>query len=557
MQAVKNFILKIGKPVFFLFQLMCYLLIYFLLLYNSFNYLDPDFGWHLKIGQDIYQNQQVPRIEIYNFPILGQTWVDHEWLANLLIYIIYENFGYIAVSLGFALLIMIVLLLQNFLVKKYICSKKTTIFLLLLLQLFGVYASRGLFGIRVQEVALLFILLLIWIYFEVERQGQIRYLLFLPLLFYCWSQLHGSFMIGLVLLWIWFFSRNLLVMWAKKRRNRIAYMINLTFFTPISTSKKQNRFFLIMIIASNIIVLFGPYGIELINFLTNYSNTFYMNHIMEWLSPFSLLTDIYSILYLLLGLSFYYFYFMFFYVNKKPVQKVDGFMFMAGLVLFILAYRSTRHLPIFFLFSSFLFIEFFSKFKLKFIEKLLIFNYKSQVALNLFGLLISVVFFIIIESLFTLTYFNKNPFQSYCENYPCYALKYLREKKITHLKTLNVYMWGGYMLHEQPNTPIFIDGRLPIKKFKDKSFLEEYYRAFSPDSFNQAAYEYGFDLILIKSWSDKKNQSNMILEILKKILRKIYDAEREKQELKKTITENRNYGLIYTDDVSIVFIRQN
>ena len=62
-----------------------------MLFHNSFSYLDPDFGWHYQVGQEIWQEKQVPLVENHIFPIAGKSWVDHEWLANLFIYLV-NNF---------------------------------------------------------------------------------------------------------------------------------------------------------------------------------------------------------------------------------------------------------------------------------------------------------------------------------------------------------------------------------------------------------------------------------------------------------------------------------
>ncbi|PJA10525.1 hypothetical protein COX68_00270, partial [Candidatus Falkowbacteria bacterium CG_4_10_14_0_2_um_filter_41_15] len=87
----KVFPLKFKTIIWALF----YILIFALLLKHSYAYLDPDFGWHLKTGQEIITTGQVPSINYVNYTLLGESWVDHEWLANAAVYWIFTNWGYL------------------------------------------------------------------------------------------------------------------------------------------------------------------------------------------------------------------------------------------------------------------------------------------------------------------------------------------------------------------------------------------------------------------------------------------------------------------------------
>ena len=98
-----NYLKNIKKQTVFtiaIWIIFC-LLFFSVLLRNSYLSLDPDLGWHLKIGSEIVQNREIPRIEHYDYPMLGRSWVDHEWLMNAITYLIYNNFGYFAVSVFF------------------------------------------------------------------------------------------------------------------------------------------------------------------------------------------------------------------------------------------------------------------------------------------------------------------------------------------------------------------------------------------------------------------------------------------------------------------------
>ncbi len=54
-----------------------YLFVFSFLACNSFSYLDPDFGWHLRFGQIIWESRSLPHDQIFMWSLGGQQWVDH------------------------------------------------------------------------------------------------------------------------------------------------------------------------------------------------------------------------------------------------------------------------------------------------------------------------------------------------------------------------------------------------------------------------------------------------------------------------------------------------
>jgi len=81
--------------------------------------MDPDLGWHLRVGEQILKERAAPSLETYDYPLEGRTWVDHEWLINAASYWIYANFGYVALNVLFALMVVAALLVLNLIARKY------------------------------------------------------------------------------------------------------------------------------------------------------------------------------------------------------------------------------------------------------------------------------------------------------------------------------------------------------------------------------------------------------------------------------------------------------
>ena len=71
-------------------------------------FLDPDFGWHLRVGE-LIAKQGIPRTDPFSFTMPSYLFVDHEWLTNVIIYFGYSLFG--SVFLYFVFLILWLLLM--------------------------------------------------------------------------------------------------------------------------------------------------------------------------------------------------------------------------------------------------------------------------------------------------------------------------------------------------------------------------------------------------------------------------------------------------------------
>src|SRR2546428_5591140 len=65
--------------------------------------LDPDLWWHLANGRLIITTGTIPHVDLYSFSAAGQPWVMHEWLADLMMYLVYQLGGLpllVAISAG-------------------------------------------------------------------------------------------------------------------------------------------------------------------------------------------------------------------------------------------------------------------------------------------------------------------------------------------------------------------------------------------------------------------------------------------------------------------------
>ena len=161
--------------------------------------VDTDTWWHLAAGRLMWQTGQIPRRDVFSHTAFGKTWIDHSWLAQLILYGLHRLGGPPALALGAAALITLSLAL---------------IYLLMdaparVLPGWGVYL-RG-FGLLLVALAssvmwvarpLLFTLVFFSAVMVVLRRGESapKALWALPGLFVLWGNLHGGYAAGLILL---------------------------------------------------------------------------------------------------------------------------------------------------------------------------------------------------------------------------------------------------------------------------------------------------------------------------------------------------------------------
>jgi hypothetical protein len=151
--------------------------------------LDPDLWWHLRTGQAIVEQQAVPRADPFSFTFAGRPWLNHEWLAEVVMHGA-ERAGGMA-----GLLFFIGLALTAAFVVAWLRMQRRNVDPPTAATILGLafYAGSMSWGPRVQILSLLFASLFAWAL-------ELRKMWLLPALMLIWANLHGSFAIGLGML---------------------------------------------------------------------------------------------------------------------------------------------------------------------------------------------------------------------------------------------------------------------------------------------------------------------------------------------------------------------
>ena len=160
---------------------------------------DGDTGWHIRTGQWIAANHLVPTHDVFSFSKPNGVWFAWEWLSDLLFAGLNHLGGLRAVVLFSLLLLCVTFTLLFRLVSRH-CNPVVGI----VITMFAAASSSVHWLARPHLFTLLFLVLF---YFMLERvrAGQERiagipYFVLLPLATIVWTNLHGGFIVGILML---------------------------------------------------------------------------------------------------------------------------------------------------------------------------------------------------------------------------------------------------------------------------------------------------------------------------------------------------------------------
>ncbi len=154
-----------------------------------------DFWWHLKSGQIILQTGSIPTTDVFSYTAAGKTYVLQNWLGEIVFYLIYKAGGP-ALVIFFNTLLLVATIVPVYILCLRGASNNRAAVLAACLAAVPL-AFQG--NIRPQVFSFV---LFAWFYFVlVEYQKRKHNLLWLlPLLIVLWVNLHGGFVLGLILL---------------------------------------------------------------------------------------------------------------------------------------------------------------------------------------------------------------------------------------------------------------------------------------------------------------------------------------------------------------------
>jgi hypothetical protein len=159
----------------------------------EFSYVtaDPDLWGHIYFGADHWQTGDLRRTDLYSFTANRLPWINHEWLAELIFFLIYNILGGAGLLLGKLLLGLTVVLIV------WRIAARQAFHPLIGPAVFAaaVFAMKPGFMIRPQLFSFLLFIVELAI-LHAYRQGRHAWMAGLPIMMALWVNLHGGFLMG-------------------------------------------------------------------------------------------------------------------------------------------------------------------------------------------------------------------------------------------------------------------------------------------------------------------------------------------------------------------------
>ncbi|HEX8175698.1 MAG TPA: hypothetical protein VF543_11320 [Pyrinomonadaceae bacterium] len=427
-----------------LFFLILMLVLFFL---ATREVTDPDFWWHLRAGQYIFETRSIPHTDIFSFTFDGREWVTHEWLSELLIYALFKWLGWGGLVTGFALIITAASGLSL-----YSCEKSGAHALVSWVAvLLGALATAPVWGVRPQMFSMLLTSVFLFILTGYMRDEVKRSVWWLPPLMLLWVNLHGGYVLGIVLITIALLGITLDGLAEKRTHGEIF---------------RRVRPLIFVLLLCVIVVPLNPNGVRLFTYpFETLASSAMQEHIEEWLSPnfhqtrFLLLAALMFATFAALALS-----------TKR--LRVSELLMLCATAYAVL--RSGRHLPIF----AFAAVPLLAEHATLWIKSqdwsAPLFAPEKITSGRQTFLRAAVLAAALVFSLMNARHVIAKQADSEEKHFPARAVAFLRAQNLPD-PIFNWYDWGGYLIWKlYPERRIYIDGRADV--YGD-AFLEEFLRA--------------------------------------------------------------------------------
>jgi len=473
---------------------------------------NADIWYHLKTGEYILKNHTIVHQDIFSYTALGNQWINHQWLSQVLFYLIFKNFGFKGVILFSALIMNAALFLLA-----SIAYKKSNYIVTTLLFILTIFYSVLFIPIRPLIFTYFFAALYFYILYTYKYRDK-NFIYILPLLQVIWANLHASFLLGIVLIFFYLFGE--LIMWKTKVFNQEKII-------------KNHKYYKLLIIGiiSILVSLLNPNGYRLFLYPTYLlKSKLFLMHLTEWTSIFQYRSSppptllYYKIIIIVLMSTFL--------LNIKRINASHLIIFCG---LFYLSLNSRRNVPLF-LFLSFPLVCL-NIFTLeRFIKRLRLKYFLTP--LNIIIRVIIIMFMVIkisdvvSDRLYVKLNLNRRfgfGFTEYPFSYLDEACNFIEDNGIKG-NIFNEFDIGDYLIWRFfPKRKVFIDGRPLVY---GENFFSDYKEVLiNPQGWGNLVAKYDINYALLHCASP--SASNLLIKLYR----------------------DKNWILIYLNNNSVIFIK--
>jgi hypothetical protein len=409
--------------------------------------LDTDLWWHLSAGKETVTSGHALLTDIFSYTRYGAEWHNHSWLAEVILYYLFEKGGYLAMSS------LVAVLATTSLGFVYLQLEGPAILRAAVLLLVGIVES-WLWSPRPQLFSLVFLALvgfLLYLY----KWKRIDHLWLLPPLFIFWSNIHAGYTLGFLLIGAVLLGELINHIPGYPAESRLPWkgIFRLGFWGLLS----------------GLLVVINPNGINtwLVPFQTIQIQSL-QQYIAEWASPDFHQIGQQSMLWLLFACLG---------AISLSKQKIDGTDLVCLILFGYLAFISYRNLGPFAVVAGPILARYLWSALKGFRERAnVIVEEKTSRFLRLQklgrknlpgyvrkGVNLSFTGVILAAALIRIYFATYPPMiaSQLSKTFPVEAVNWMREQK-PNGNLFNSYNWGGYLEWNLPEYPVFVDGRTDL-----------------------------------------------------------------------------------------------
>jgi hypothetical protein len=394
---------------------------------------DPDFWWHIRIGRWMVENGRMPSTDIFTYTVPTHVWTDHEYLTEILMWVVYSATGAIGIGILFGLITYAGFYLM------YRQARREPFVVVGVGLALGAVAGAPIWGPRAQMITFaLTCLELYWL--QGYLSGRSRALQFFPLLMALWANLHGGWVIGFV--WLGVAVAAELIGWA---------------WNPSNPAHRAHvRFLAIVTAASAVAVLATPHGFSLYLYpFQTVASAAQERLIVEWFSPdfHQPYLRPFELMVLLLIVGF-------------ALRRPTIYDLLLSLVALALALQSVRNIALFVAAATPVLIRSYSGY---WKEVSAAHGWKLTIPTRpVFGYITALA--LLVVALATAVHIVNEVTPSHqqsltASNYPVAAADWLAAHPEVGTRMYNQYGWGGYLAYRfypEPNRRVFIFGEAAL-----------------------------------------------------------------------------------------------
>jgi hypothetical protein len=409
---------------------------------------DTDTWWHIRSGEYIVKNKEIPKTDPFSYTRYGHDWIDHSWGSQIVIYGVYDLFGGSTApgdsgNIGLALYTAALATLGMAFVY-LMCDGN--VYLRAFVVVLGAAAAAVFWSPRPQMFSFMLGALVLYVLHLYKRERFDRLWLIPPVML-IWANLHGGFAIGFIF------------MFGSIVGEVLGNLFNGD--DPDVVSWGRLRKMVIVTLVSIPMIAINPNGIKMLGYpFRTVGIGALQDFIQEWASPNFHQPSTWPFMLLLLGVLAAV------GLSSRRIDWTD-LTLVCGTAL--MALSAGRNIAVFAIAATPVLSHHLNvwltdrgwqmKLRRRMSRTMLIVNWTLLLLIALTG---------VVKIAAALN--EKTVREAQEERFPVELAEFLNETPPPG-NMFNSYNWGGYLMFAAPNVPVYVDGRTDL--YND-AFLRQY-----------------------------------------------------------------------------------